>query len=185
MKRILVFSCLSLLLSSFAFAQKVSHPKISNLKGALILVKNDKPEERFSMESNFGKIFSTYGMPILLSINLIKERAPLSELGESKIQSELNARNINSVLVISVRGFDTRFKPRTKIPQTLGEMLQEGNLNPISKEEVSSVTVEFFQYVNGKFSGYHMQRVGGAASKTKVYTRLQKRLDKLVPNWQR
>lgn len=175
-------------LSLFSFstvAQKVKHPKISNLKGALILVKNDKPEDRFSIESNMGKMFANYGMPILLSINLIKERAPMSELGETKIQAEMNSRNINSVLVISVRGFDTRFKPRTKIPETLAEMLQEGNLNPISREEATSVTIEFFQYVNGKFNGYHIQRLGGAGSKSKVYSRLQKRLDKLVPAWQR
>lgn len=177
-----ILVCFSL---STANAQKVKHPKISNLNGALILVKNDKPDERFSMESNLGKLFAGYGMPILLSINLIKERAPLSELAETKIQGEMNSRNINSVLVISVRGFDTRFKPRTKIPQTLGEMLQEGNLNPISGDEVTSVTIEFFQYVNGKFAGYHIQRVGGASSRSKVYSKLQKRLDKLVPKWKK
>jgi hypothetical protein len=181
-----IFTLIGILIfSSAVHAQKVKQPKINNLKGALILVKNDKPQERFSIEANLGKLFGGYGMPILLSINLIKEGAPLSELGETKIQAEMNARNINSVLVVSVRGFDTRFKPRTKIPQTLAEMLQEGNLNPISTDEASSVTIEFFQYVNGKFNGYHIQRLGGASSRSKVYNKLQKRLDKLVPRWQR
>jgi hypothetical protein len=167
------------------FAQKSKHPKISNLKGALILVKNDKFQERFSIEANLGKIFSTYGMPILLSVNLIKEGASLSDLEETKIQAEMNSRNINSVLVISVRGFDTRFRPRTKIPETLKEMLNEGNLNPISMDDASSVTLEFFQYINGKFHGYHIQRIGGAGSKTKVYKKIQRKLDKLVPSWQK
>ena len=173
-----------LIISMFgAFSQKVKQPKINNLKGAMILVQNDKPQERFSMEANLGKLFTSYGMPILLSINLIKEGAPLTELGETKIQAELNARNINSVLIISVRGFDTRFKPRTKIPQTLEEMLKEGNANPITTEEAASVTIEFFQYVNGKFNGYHMLRLGGASSRSKVYTKLQKKLDRLMPKW--
>jgi hypothetical protein len=185
MKTTSILITLCVFLTSSAIAQKVKHPKINNLKGALILVKNDKPQERFSMEANLGKLFSSYGMPILLSVNLIKEGASLSELAETKIQAEMNARNINSVLVISVRGFDTRFKPRTKIPATLEEMLKEGNLNPISVDEASSVTIEFFQYVNGKFYGYHMQRLGGASSRPKVYSRLQKRLDKLVPRWQK
>jgi hypothetical protein len=181
-----IFTLISILIFASAVnAQKVKQPKINNLKGVMILVKNDKPQERFSIEANLGKLFATYGMPIVLSINLIKEGAPLSELGETKIQAEMNARNINSVLVVSVRGFDTRFKPRTKIPQTLTEMLQEGNLNPISMDEASSVTIEFFQYVNGKFNGYHIQRLGGASSRSKVYNKLQKRLDKLVPRWQR
>ena len=181
-----IFSLIAVLAFSSALtAQKVKHPKINNLKGAMILVKNDKPEERFSMEANLGKLFSTFGMPLLLSINLIKEGAPLSELGETKIQAELNAKGINSVLVISVRGFDTSFKPRTKIPLTLAEMLQEGNLNPISLDEASSVTIEFFQYINGKFNGYHIQRLGGASSRSKVYNKLQKRLEKLVPRWQK
>lgn len=185
MKTILTIFSVLLLSTGTVFAKKVKHPKINNLKGALILVKNDKPQERFSMEANIGKLFSGYGMPILLSVNLIKEGAPLTELAETKIQGEMNARNINSVLVISVRGFDTRFKPRTKIPEKLADMLAEGNLNPISMEEASSVTIEFFQYINGKFHGYHMQRLGGANSRSKIYNRLQKRLDKLVPRWQR
>ena len=181
----IVFS--SLLIFFFAFnaeAKRVRHPKIHNLKGAMILVKNDDQQERFSMEANIGKIFSVFKMPILLSINLIKEGAPLTDLADQKIQSELNAKNINSVLVISVRGFDTRFKPRTKIPPTLAEMLQEGNLNKISYEESASVTLEFFQYINGKFNGYQMLRLGGASDRAKVYNRLQKKLNKLVPKWQ-
>lgn len=185
MKTIFTLVFLAILSNQIGFAQKSKHPKINNLKGALVLVKNDKFQERFSIEANLGKIFSTYGMPILLSVNLIKEGASLSELAETKIQAEMNSRNINSVLVISVRGFDTRFKPRTKIPETLEEMLKEGNLNPISMDDASSVTIEFFQYINGKFHGYHIQRFGGAGSRAKVYTKIQKRLDKLVPRWQR
>ena len=179
-----ILSILFLALLTPGLAQKVKQPKISKLKGAMILVKNDKPQERFSMEANLGKLFSVYKMPILLSVNLIKEGAPLIELADERVQKEMNAKGINSVLVISVRGFDTRFSARTKIPQTLAEMLQEGNLNPITAEEATTVTIEFFQYIDGKFVGYHIQRVGGAATKTKVYQRLQKRLDKLVPKWQ-
>lgn len=183
MKNILTLIVLSSLSFGFVSAQKVKHPKINNLKGVMIIVKNDKPQERFSMEANLGKIFSTFGMPILLSVNIMKEGASMTELAGEKVQAEMNNKNINSALVISVRGFDTNFKPRTKIPSTLLEMMQEGNLNPISVDEAASVTIEFFQYVNGQFKGYHMQRLGGAATRTKVYSKLQKRLDKLVPKW--
>jgi hypothetical protein len=166
-----------------AWSQKVKHPPINNMQGAMLLVKNDNAQERFSVEANLGKILATYNMPLLLSINVINQGAPLKELAGARAQNEMSARGINSVLVVSIRGFDQRFKPRTKIPATLEEMLEEGNLYPISQEEATTVTIEFIQYVGGKFNGYHMMRIGSASNKSKVYTRIQKKLNRLVPKW--
>jgi hypothetical protein len=95
----------------------------------------------------------------------------------------MNAKNINSVLVVSIRGFDQRFKPRTKMPATLEEVLEEGNLYPLSQEEATTVTIEFIQFVNGKFNGYHMMRVGNASEKNKVYTKIQKKLNRQMTKW--
>jgi hypothetical protein len=183
MKRISLVFLLSIATISNAWAQKVKHPPINNLKGAMLLVKNDDAKERFSVEANMGKILATYNLPLLLSINMINQGAPLKELAGARVQNEMSARGINSVLVVSIRGFDQRFKPRTKIPATLEEMLEEGNLYPISQEEATTVTIEFIQYVGGKFNGYHMMRIGSASNKSKVYTRIQKKLNRLVPKW--
>lgn len=163
--------------------QRGKHPKINNLKGALLVVKNDKFNERFSAEVNIAKIFSPFQMPMLLSVNLIKENAALSELNSPKVQGEMAGKNINSVIVVSVRGYDTRFKSRTKIPNTLEEILEEGNLYPVTQDDISSVTIEFIQYVGGKFNGYHIMRIGSASDKQKVYKKMQKKLNRLIPSW--
>jgi len=181
--RILLTTLLLVFSFNFVNAKSANHPKINNLKGALLVVKNDKFNERFSAEVNVAKIFSPFQMPMLLSVNLIKENAPLTELASSKVQGEMAAKNINSVLIVSVRGYDNRFKPRTKIPETLIEMLEEGNLMPITQDDISSVTIEFFQYVGGKFHGYHMMRVGSASNKQKVYKKMQKKLNRMIPSW--
>ncbi len=165
------------------WSQKVKHPPINNMKGVMILVKNDNAQERFSVEANLGKIFATYNMPLLLSINMINQGASLKELADPRIQNEMNSKNINSVLVVTIRGFDQRFKPRTKIPGTLAEILEEGNLYPLSQEDATTVTVEFIQYINGKFNGYHMMRIGNASNKSKVYAKLQKKLDRQMKKW--
>jgi hypothetical protein len=175
---LLTFSTLSI-----AWSQKVKHPPINNLKGVMLLVKNDNAQERFSVEANLGKIFATFNMPLLLSINMIKQGESLKELASARVQNEMNAKNINSVLVVSIRGFDQRFKPRTKMPATLEEVLEEGNLYPLSQEEATTVTIEFIQFVNGKFNGYHMMRVGNASEKNKVYTKIQKKLNRQMTKW--
>jgi len=183
-KSIVILSLLSIFVFD-GFSQKVKHPPINNLKGVMLLVKNDNAQERFSIEANLGKIFAQFNMPILLSINLIKQGAPLTELSDPKIQGEMNSKGINSVVVVSIRGFDARFKPRTKMPATLDEMLQEGNLYPISQEEATTVTIELIQFVNGKFNGYHMMRISSASDKTKVYSKIQKKLNRLMPKWRK
>jgi hypothetical protein len=184
MKRISLVFLLSIATISNAWAQKVKHPPINNLKGAMLLVKNDDAKERFSVEANMGKILATYNMPLLLSINMINQGAPLKELAGARVQNEMSARGINSVLVVSIRGFDQRFKPRTKIPERLEEMLEEGNLYPISQEDATTVTIEFIQYVGGNFNGYHMMRLGNASNKTKIYNKMLKKLNRLMPKWQ-
>ncbi len=181
--RILLITSFFVLSFGVLFGQRSKHPKINNLKGALLVVKNDKFNERFSAEVNIAKIFSPFQMPMLLSVNLIKENASLSELNTAKVQGEMAAKNINSVLVVSVRGYDTRFKPRTKIPLTLEEMLEEGNLYPVTQDDISSVTIEFIQYVGGKFNGYHIMRLGSASDKQKVYKKMQKKLNRAIPSW--
>jgi hypothetical protein len=184
MTRVTIFIFLALFSYNNSFAQKIKHPPINNMRGMMLLVKNDNAQERFSIEANLGKIFASFQMPLLLSINLINQGSPLKELAEARVQNELSARGINSVIVVSIRGFDQRFKPRTKIPEKLIDILEEGNLYPISQEDASSVTVEFFQYIGGNFNGYHMMRIGGASDRTKVYNRILKRLNRLVPRWQ-
>ncbi len=184
MTRVTLIIFLAFLALNSAWSQKVKHPPINNMKGAMLLVKNDNAQERFSVEANLGKILATYNMPLLLSINLINQGAPLKELAGARVQNEMSARGINSVIVVSIRGFDQRFKPRTKIPATLEEMLEEGNLYPLSQEDVTTVTIEFIQYVGGKFHGYHMMRVGNASNKSKVYSKIQKKLNRQIPKWQ-
>jgi hypothetical protein len=183
MRRVSLVFFIALATLNYAWSQKVQHPPINNMKGMMLLVKNDNAQERFSIEANLGKIFATFNMPLVLSINMIKQGESLKELASTRVQGELNTKNINSVLVVVIRGFDQRFKPRTKMPATLEEMLEEGNLYPISQEEVTTVTIEFIQFINGKFNGYHMMRVGNASVKSKVYSKIQKKLNRQVPKW--
>jgi len=114
MTRVTLIIFLAFLALNSAWSQKVKHPPINNMKGAMLLVKNDNAQERFSVEANLGKILATYNMPLLLSINLINQGAPLKELAGARVQNEMSARGINSVIVVSIRGFDQRFKPRLK-----------------------------------------------------------------------
>jgi hypothetical protein len=182
--RKLFFTAICLVLSvGILNAKKVKQPKISGITGALLVVQNDKFDNRFSAEVNMGKIFSLLRVPLLLSVNLIKEGNPLTEIASQRVNGEMAAKGINTVLIVSVRGYDTRFKPRTIIPETLEEMLKEGNLYPLVQNEVASVTIEFFQYVGGVFKGYEMMRIGGASDKQKLYKRLQKRLERRIPRW--
>jgi hypothetical protein len=95
----------------------------------------------------------------------------------------LQAKGINTLMLVSVRGFDSRFKPSSG-KMTLADDLDADNLFPIYKEDISSVTFEFHFYREGNLVYTDMLRVAGVSSRDKLVKKLHKKLEKkVVSNW--
>lgn len=154
-----------------------------DLKSVLIVAQLDKPEDRFTMEVNLSEILANNGIKTMASLNALKQGAETSLLSEDSIRKQIAAKGIDTYVLVSVRGFDKKFKPATQ-HNDLATELVTGHLFPIYRDEVTSVTFEFNFYRNGQFVAYDMIKLGSIGSRDDVIKKLQKKLPKKInKNW--
>lgn len=164
-------------------AQNSKYPPIRGVEGLLIIGKIDKPEDRYAIEVNTTRFLAQFGMNVLPSLNFSRVGNSVEDLSTDSISAVIKAKGIKGYILISVRGFDRKFKPREHFPQTLEEALEEGHLYPVYQEDISSITFEFLYYEDGKFVGYDIIKLGGTSTRAQVFEKLQKKLGKRLAKW--
>lgn len=175
---------LTLVISTFSFAQKEEKlPPIKDLDKFVMVGKIDKPADRYAIEVNLTRFFTQFGLKVLPSLNYSKVGNSADILSSDSLAQILEKKGVTKQLLISVRGYDRRFRPATKAPQTLKEALERGHLYPLWQKSSTSVTFEFLLYDKGKFAGYEIVKVGGVGDRQSVFIQLQKRLDKVIDDW--
>jgi hypothetical protein len=180
----LLIIVLSVFLTTGFFAQKNKPPMIKGVNGVLLVGKIDKPDDRYAIEVNLTKFLSQLNLKLAPSLNYSKVGSSVEDLNSDSLNTVLKSKGLNGFLLVSVRGFDRKFKPRQFFPETLAEALEEGHLYPVYQEDLSSITFEFLYYEDGKFVGYEMIKIGNVKSRSDVFEKLQKKLAKRIPSWQ-
>jgi hypothetical protein len=175
---------LSVFFTTGLFAQKTKPPVIKGVNGVLLVGKIDKPDDRYAIEVNLTKFLSQLNMKVAPSLNYSKIGSSVDDLNSDSVTRILKYNGFNGYLLVSVRGFDRKFKPRKFFPETLEEALEEGHLYPVYQDDISSITFEFLYYEEGKFVGYEMIKIGNVKSRSDVFEKLQKKLAKRIPSWQ-
>jgi len=176
MKKSLVsFLFVSVCLLGFAQA-KFPPLKLNN---ALIVSHLDKESDQFSLEIAVSDVLSRSKVKNTVSLNVLKAGGDPQVLLTDSLTQLLKAKGINTLMLVSVRGFDNRFRPSTG-NMTLAEDLAADNLFPIYKEDIVSVTFEFHFYRDGKLVYADLLKIGGAGSRDKVLRKLRKKLAKRV-----
>lgn len=164
---LVVFSSIS------AFTQEL---KLTN---ALIVSHMDKQQDRFSLEIACSEVLSSAGVKNGVSLNVMKQGGDPQVLLTDSLTQALAAKGLNTFMLVSVRGYDKRFKvSEQKI--SLSEDLAIDNLFPIYKEDIVSVSFEFHFYRDGKLVYADIIKVGGAGSREKVMKKFRKKLAKKV-----
>lgn len=164
---LVVFSSIS------AFSQEL---KLTN---ALIVSHMDKQQDRFSLEIACSEVLSSAGVKNGVSLNVMKQGGDPQVLLTDSLTQALAAKGLNTFMLVSVRGYDKRFKvSEQKI--SLSEDLAIDNLFPIYKEDIVSVSFEFHFYRDGKLVYADIIKVGGAGSREKVMKKFRKKLAKKV-----
>lgn len=164
---LVVFSSIS------AFSQEL---KLTN---ALIVSHMDKQQDRFSLEIACSEVLSNAGVKNGVSLNVMKQGGDPQVLLTDSLTQVLAAKGLNTFMLVSVRGYDKRFKvSEQKI--SLSEDLAIDNLFPIYKEDIVSVSFEFHFYRDGKLVYADIMKVGGAGSREKVMKKFRKKLAKKV-----
>lgn len=173
-------SLVSFLFSSICllgFAQAKFPPL--KLNNALIVSHLNKESDQFSLEIAVSDVLSKSKVKNTVSLNVLKAGGDPQVLMTDSLTQLLKTKGINTLMLVSVRGFDNRFRPSTG-NMTLAEDLAADNLFPIYKEDIVSVTFEFHFYRDGKLVYADLLKISGASSRDKVLRKLRKKLAKRV-----
>ena len=154
-----------------------------HLTNALVVGQLDKPEDRYTVEINLTEMLTNAGIKAIPSLNMMKLGSDASMLATDSIQRLVAAKGIDTYVIVSVRGFDRRFKPSVR-KDDLNTALGAGSLFPIYREEVVSVSFEFLFYRNGQFVASDIVKCGNVSERDTVIKRFRKKLTKrIVKKW--
>lgn len=160
-----------------------SQTKNLHLKNVLVVGQLDKAEDRFTMEINLTQLLAENGIKAMASLNILKEGTSPEVLASDSIQNALKAKGIDTYVLVSVRGYDRKFKPATR-HESLAAELAIGHMFPLYRDEISSITFEFKFYRNGEYAGYDLVKVNNVGSRDTVLKKFRKAITKrLAKAW--
>lgn len=165
----------SLLISTSFFAQ--DNKKEFQLDNVLVVAQQDKQEDRYSLEVSLMQLFNSYNLKTKASLNVIKQGGSPKILLNDSVQNSLQKEGIDTYMLISVRGYDKRFKPSENI-KSLEEELEAGHLFPLYRESATSVTFSIIFYQNGEPVHYELIKTGSVGSKDAVLKKLMRKVEK-------
>lgn len=174
---------LTLLLLLFVAVNVKAQKESIQLKNALVVGQLDKAEDRYSVEINLTELLTEAGVKAIPSLNILKMGSDASIIATDSIQKLIAAKGIDTYILVSVRGYDKKFK-KTHRKDELKTALDAGNLFPIYRDEVVSVSFEFMFYRNGQFIGTDIVKCGNVSSRDTVIKRFRKSVAKrIVKKW--
>jgi len=171
-------------LLSFAFLTVASFAQKTdlNLTNALVVSHMNNQEDRFSLEVAISEILGAHGVKNAVSLNMLKQGGDPQVLLTDSVTKLLADKGINTLMLVSIRGYDRKFKPSEK-KITLAEDLSVENLFSLYKEDIVSVTLEFHFYRNGEQVYSDLLKIGGISSRDGVMKKLRKKLPKKINKW--
>lgn len=181
----LILALCSVLLVFGAQAQKKTKKDKTplNLRNVVIIAQMDDPADRYSVEISMSELFGNVGVKSTPSLNLIKQGADAQILASDSVSTALKGQGFDTYMVISVRGYDKRFKT-SNVQESLSDALSRGNLFAIYQEGVVSVSFEFKFFRAGQLVRNEVIKCGNAGSRQKVMRKLRKKVTKRAQkNW--
>lgn len=162
-----------------SFSLNAQDLKLSN---AVLVAQLDRSEDKFTAEINLCEIFAESGVNVIPSLNLLKQGAPLSSLISDSIKAILKEKQIDTYLLVNVRGYDRQFRLSTKIG-SLSDELNVAHLFPLFRDEITSITFEFNFFRNDKLCHTELLRLKNVSTKEKLIQKLHKKLPNLIKHW--
>ena len=171
-----LFFCFLIFSSFFLSAQGLK------LNNAILVAQLDRSEDKFTAEINLAEIFAECGVNVVPSLNLLKQGAPLSVLVSDSVIKLLVEKQIDTYILINVRGYDRQFRLSTKIG-SLTEELNIAHMFPLFRDEITSITFEFNFFRNDKLFHTELLRLKNVSTKEKLIQKLHKKLPHLIHRW--
>lgn len=136
-------------------------------------------EDRYSLEVSLIELLRQYNIKTMASLNVIKQGGSPKILLNDSVQNALKQQGIDTYMLISVRGYDKKFKPSEQL-KSLEDELEAGHLFPVYRENITSVTFSVTFYRDEKPVHNELIKIGATGSREDVLKKLMKKLDKLL-----
>lgn len=154
-----------------------------NLENALVIAQQDKQPDRYSLEVATLQLLNSYGVKTKASLNVLKQGGTADVLLTDSLQNKLKSEGVDTYMLISVRGYDKRFRPAEKI-KSLEEEIKAGHLFPLYRESATSVTFTITFYRDGEPVHSELIKTGTVGSKDAVIKKLMRKMERsLKRDW--
>lgn len=153
------------------------------LTNAVVIGQMDNPDDRYSIEIATTDILRQFRVKTTPSLNLLKLGSDSREIASDSIQTKLKAEGFDTYMLISIRGFDKRYKPGN-LDDDFEKALDQATFFDLYRLNAVSVSfqVKFFQ--NGKCVHAEIIKCGNVADRGGVLKRFRKKLAKrLKKKW--
>lgn len=165
------------------FTQVFAQTEELNLDNVLVIAQQDKQPDRYSLEVAILQLFNQYGLKTKASLNVLKQGGSADVLLTDSLQNKLESEGIDTYMLISVRGYDKRFRPAEEI-NSFEEEIKAGHLFPLYRENATSVTFTITFYRDGKPVHSELIKTGTVGSKDAVIKKLLKKMERsLKRDW--
>jgi Cft2 family RNA processing exonuclease len=151
------------------------------LKNALVIALLEQEDDHFSIEINLTELLSNAGIKAIPSLNILKRGNYTTVLATDSIQELTRTMGVDTYMLVSVRGYDKKFKP-SSCKDDLQQALSVGNLFPIYRDEIVSVSFEFTFYRNGQCVGSDIVKCGNVSDRESVLKKFRKQITKKITN---
>ena len=155
------------------------------LKNIFLVAQLEIPEDKFTAEINIAELLTNAGIITVPSLNIVKHGGSLSLLASDSIITLLKEKEIDTYMLVSVRGYDRTFRNNTRNFLTLQAELESSHLFPLYRNDIVSVTLEFLFYRNGIVVHNELLKLNNVSNKEGVMKKLAKKLPKLINKWKK
>ena len=177
MKSLLILF-ITLFVVTGTFAQKKSKQKL-NLTNALVIAQLDNPEDRYSLEINFTELLSSRELNAQPSLNFMKFGADSQILASDSILALMKSKGIDTYALVSVRGYDKRFK-KSERKDDLKTALTQGSLFDLYRLDIVSISFEFKFYRDGQVVYTDIVKCGNVGDRATVLKRFRKKVGRRI-----
>lgn len=158
------------------FAQK----KVKlELKNAVVIGQLDNAEDRYSLEINLTELLTSRGVKTTPALNIMKMGSDSQLLASDSMTQVLKAKGIDTYVLVSVRGYDRKFKPTTS-KDDLFKSLELGSLFNLYQPDIVSVSFEFKFFRNGEFVMSDIVKCANVSDRETVLKRFRIKVGKRI-----
>ena len=170
------------LISVSVFSQGTKS-KDFHLKNALVVGQMDNPEDRYSIEINLTEMLVSNGVKAMPSLNVMKMGSDAMILSSDSITHLLKAKGIDTYVLVTVRGYDRRFKISEK-QGDLKAALSTAGLFDLYRMDIVSISFEFKFFQNGEYVFGDMVKLGNISDRETVLKKFRSKVEKrIVKKW--